>query len=58
MRMLPIVALVTEDTFHALNDHIGTLPVEPRVEDLLEQHPGWTIDALVAGVILRQALLP
>ena len=55
MKYIPIVAVVSEDVFHALNDHISSTP-EPTPEwQAVMQRNGWTIDSIVAGVVLGQA---
>lgn len=56
MKMHPIIAVVDEDTFHALNDHIsGATPVPPAMAELMRSN-GWTIDAMCAGAIIKSAL--
>ena len=57
MRMLPIIAVVDEDTFHALDDHISGQPqVSPAMQAIMDRN-GWSIDAMCAGAVLKAALL-
>lgn len=53
--MIPIVAVVTEDTFHAINDHSTTVDVPPAWREVMERN-GWTTEMLVAGTLIKQML--
>jgi hypothetical protein len=56
VRFIPIIAVVSEDTFHALNGHISGQPNPPAaLQDVMTRN-GWTIDAMCAGAILKAAL--
>lgn len=55
--MLPIVAVVDEDTFHALNGHISTVEEPTPLLQAVMDRNGWTLDAIVAGACLKAALL-
>ena len=56
-RLIPIVALVTEDTLHALNDAVSAYgPVGDVMQETMNRN-GWTIDAIVAGSFIKFCLI-
>ena len=57
-KMIPIVAVVDEDCFHALSDHISSVEQPTPLLQAVMTRNGWTLDALVAGACLKGALLP
>lgn len=56
VRMIPIVAVVSEDTFHALNDLMSKMPPVPAGMLAVMGRNGWTHDAMVAGSCIADAL--
>jgi hypothetical protein len=56
VRMIPIVAVVSEDTFHALNDLMSGMPPVPAGMRAVMERNGWTHDAMVAGSCIADAL--
>ena len=56
MKMYPIIAIVDEPTFQALNDHAddATTPSAAMQRTMLEN--GWTIFAMCNGAILKAAM--
>ena len=58
MRYIPIVAVVSEPTYNALHEHVDRTPA-PTAEWLaVMQRNGWTIESIVAGVVIGQAFAP
>lgn len=64
-RLVPIVVLVTDDTFHNLNDYVTTTEGRMLVDDpdvyaalvqLCANGNGWNTTMLLAGSLLAQAL--
>ena len=56
--MIPIVAIVDEDCFHALNDHISSVDEpSPLLESVMKRN-GWTHEGLVAGAVIKGCLMP
>ena len=51
-KLIPIVALVPEDTFHALNDLLSGYPQPSALMAETMQSNGWTLDAIVAGTLI------
>ena len=54
MKYIPIVAVVSETTYNALHEHVDNTP-PPTAEWLaVMQRNGWTIESIVAGVVIGQ----
>ena len=61
MRMVPVIAIVTEATAARLTEEAAVMWAKAPAEviagfDAFAQSHGWTRDSLFAGVVLRDAL--
>jgi len=54
--MIPIIAVVTEDAFHALNDLASSTPDPPPDLAAVMERNGWTLNAVLAGGLIGRAL--
>ena len=54
MKLLPIIALVDEDTYAALSTDAAMAPPHDDVLPLMAAN-GWNMEQLIAGYIIRDA---
>ena len=54
MKLIPIIALVDEDTFAALSVDAAGAPPHDDVAPLMAAN-GWNMEQLIAGFIIRNA---
>lgn len=58
MRLIPIIALVTEDQFHAFNDLLSMKPPPepgPIFQQVMDAN-GWTVEQIIAGTFFAFGL--
>jgi len=54
VKLIPIIALVTEETLEALTADVAEAPPCDDLRPLMEAN-GWTVEAITAGYIIGRA---